>query len=131
MTDIVKIGAIAVCSTLLILILRQKNPLYATLTALAAACLMIFFSLDSFGSIFESFTSLFERGGIDSEYYKSVVKVIAVAYFTEITAALCRDAGENGIATKLELGGRVSVLILTMPAVTNLLEVIIEALALI
>lgn len=131
MTDIVKIGAIAVCSTLLILILRQKNPLYATLTALAATCIMIFFTLDSFSSIFESFTSLFERGGIDSRYYKSVIKVIAVAYFTEITSALCRDAGENGIATKLELGGRVSVLILTMPAVTNLLEVIIEALALI
>lgn len=131
MTDIVKIGAIAICATLLVSLLRPKNPIFAALTALAAAVIMTFFTLDSFGSIFKSFTTLFESGGIDSEYYKSVIKVIAVAYFTEITSALCRDAGENGIAAKLELGGRVSVLILTMPAVTNLLQVIIEALALI
>ncbi len=131
MTDIIKIGAVAICSALLAALLRPKNPLFAALVALAASVIMTFFTLDGFESIFDDFTTLLESGSVDSRYYKSVIKVIAVAYFTEIISALCRDAGENGIAAKLELGGRVSVLILTMPAVTNLLEVIIEALALI
>lgn len=131
MTDIAKIGAIAIIATLLVSVLRTKNPTFASLTALAAVILLTFCTLDGFGEIFESFTSLFESGGLDPRYYKSVIKVIAVAYFTEITSSLCRDAGENGIAAKLELGGRVTVLILTIPAVTNLLDVIIEALTLI
>lgn len=131
MTDIVKIGAIAVCSALLISLLRPNSPVFAGLTALAAAVLMTFFALDSLSNIFDSFSALFETGGINYDYCKSILKVIAVAYFTEITSALCRDAGESGIASKLELCGKVSVLVMTLPTVTELLRVITEALALI
>ncbi len=129
--DIAKIAAIAITATLLILLLRGKNPVFAALTALLATALMATYTISGFGEIFTSFNTLFETGGIEPFYYKSVIKVIGIAYFTEIISALCRDAGESAIAKKLELAGRVAVLMLTMPAVTQLMRVIIEALSLI
>lgn len=129
--DITKIAAIAVISTLLIILLKGKNPLFAALVALAATAVMAAYTADGLSEIFTSFQKLFEAGGIEPVYCKSIMKVIGIAYFTEITSALCRDAGESAIAQKLELAGRVAVIIFTMPVVSQLLDVIIEALNLI
>ncbi|MEE0944757.1 MAG: SpoIIIAC/SpoIIIAD family protein [Clostridia bacterium] len=129
--DITKIAAIAITSTLIIILLKGKKPIFAALVALAATAVMAIYTIDGLSEIFTSFERLFETGGIEPVYYKSVIKVIGIAYFTEITSALCRDAGETAIAQKLELAGRVAVLMFTMPAVTQLMTVIIEALNLI
>lgn len=129
--EITKIAAIAITSTLLIILLKGKSPVFAALTALAATAVMAVYTIDGLGEIFSGFEKLFETGGIEPVYYKSVIKVIAIAYFTEITSALCRDAGETAVAQKLELAGRVAVLMFTMPAVSMLIAVIIEALNLI
>lgn len=128
--DIAKIAAIALSGTLLAVILRQKSPALAALVALAATAVMAGMLLDSFRVIFDGFSALIESGGIDPEYYKSIIKVIGVAYFTEITAGLCRDAGESAIAAKLEIAGRLGVMALTVPIVARLMTVIINALSL-
>lgn len=128
--DIAKIAAIALSGTLLAVILRQKSPALAALVALAATAVMAGMLLDSFRVIFDGFSALIESGGIAPEYYKSIIKVIGVAYFTEITAGLCRDAGESAIAAKLEIAGRLGVMALTVPIVARLMTVIINALSL-
>ncbi|MBQ7793323.1 MAG: hypothetical protein IJ366_02275 [Clostridia bacterium] len=130
-TDIAKLAAIALAGTLLAVLLRRENPAFATVCAFATAAAMALYILPDLGGIFTGFISLFEDGGISPEYYKSVIKVIGVAYFTEIVSSLCRDAGENAIGTKLELAGKVIALSLTIPAVTQLMTVIKEALSLI
>lgn len=129
--DIAKIAAIAIVGTLLSVLLRGKNPVGAALVALATAGVMAMYTIGGIGAVFDGFGELIRTGGIEPDYYKSVIKVIGVAYFTEISAALCRDAGEGAIAVKLELAGRVAVLVLTLPIVARLMEVIIDALALI
>lgn len=129
--EIAKLASIAITATLLIVVLKDKNPVFALLTALAATVIMAGYTVLGLGEIFSDFERLFEVGGIDASYGKIIIKVIAVAYFTEITSALCRDAGETAIAQKLDLAGRVAVLILTVPAVSQLMTVIIEALNLI
>lgn len=129
--EIAKLASVAITATLLIVVLKDKNPVFALLTALAATVIMAGYTVSELGEIFADFERLFEVGGIDASYGKIIIKVIAVAYFTEITSALCRDAGETAIAQKLDLAGRVAVLILTVPAVSQLMTVIIEALNLI
>lgn len=129
--EITKLAAIAITATLLVIVLKNKNPVFAAVTALAATVIMAGYTISALGDIFKDFTDLFEVGGIDTAYGKSIIKVIGIAYFTEIVSALCRDAGETAIAQKLDLAGRVAVLMLTVPAVSQLMTVIIEALNLI
>lgn len=128
--DIAKIAAVALAGTLMAVLLRTKNPAGAAIVALAAAAVMAAYMLDGFKTVFEGFSALIEAGGIEPDCYKSIIKVIGVAYFTEITAGLCRDAGESAIAAKLEIAGRLGVLALTVPIVAQLMTVIINALAL-
>ncbi len=92
---------------------------------------MAVYMLPELKELFGSFTGIFEDSGISADYCKSVIKVIGIAYFTEIISALCRDAGESAIGAKLELAGKVMALAITVPAIKQLMSVIKEALALI
>ncbi len=92
---------------------------------------MAIYILPDLGRIFADFEGIFADSGISPVYYKSVIKVIAISYFTEIVSALCRDAGESALGAKLELSGKVMALSLSLPAIGQLMNVIKEALALI
>ncbi len=129
--EIARLAAVALVGTLLAVLLRAKNPAFATLCAFATAAVMALYLLPDLSAVFSGFMSIFEESGISSDYCKSVIKVIGIAYFTEIVSALCRDAGENAIGAKLELAGKLMALSLTIPAVSRLMTVIKEALSLI
>jgi stage III sporulation protein AD len=58
-------------------------------------------------------------------YVSVAVKVIGVAYMAELGASVCTDAGESAIAAKIELAGRVMLLVLAMPVLMDLLNIIL------
>ena len=53
-----------------------------------------------------------------------ILKGLAVAYITDFTAQLCRDAGEASIGSKVELAGKIIIFYLAMPILTAILELI-------
>ena len=62
--------------------------------------------------------------GINSRYGGIMFKALAVCYLTTLSADCARDAGENSIAAKLELGGRAAIAALALPVFTSLAELI-------
>ncbi|MFR8071682.1 MAG: SpoIIIAC/SpoIIIAD family protein, partial [Anaerovoracaceae bacterium] len=57
-------------------------------------------------------------------FFPVILKVLAVAYITDFTAQLCRDAGEASIGSKVELAGKIIIFYLAMPILTAILELI-------
>ncbi len=55
--------------------------------------------------------------------------MVGIAYITQFGAEILRDGGENAIALKVEMAGKVFILGLTIPIVTEFLEVCINALS--
>ena len=45
----------------------------------------------------------------------------------EISSELCRDAGENAIAVKIEMAGKIIIMLIAMPVIKGFLEVCIDA----
>ena len=68
------------------------------------------------------------RANVDSMHLSIVLKVIGIAYITEFGSQVCRDAGESAIASKIELGGKIIILSLTVPILAALIEVILQIL---
>jgi stage III sporulation protein AD len=68
------------------------------------------------------------RANVDFMYLSTILKVIGIAYIAEFGSQICKDAGENAIASKIELGGKLIILVLTIPILTALMEVIIDIL---
>lgn len=57
-------------------------------------------------------------------YVKLLLKVIGITYLAEFSSDLCKDAGANAMASQIEMFGKLSILVLSMPVITSLLETI-------
>lgn len=49
--------------------------------------------------------------GLNSDYIMLIFKVVGIAYIIQLAAQICTDAGESAIASKVELAGRVMILL--------------------
>ena len=54
------------------------------------------------------------------------LKVLGMSYTAELTAQTCSDLGENSLALKVQLLGKLSVFTLTAPLLLELLQLILE-----
>jgi stage III sporulation protein AD len=54
------------------------------------------------------------------------MKVMGIAYLTEFGSLICRDAGENAVGSKLELCGKIMVLVLALPIFSAALDMIFD-----
>ena len=57
-------------------------------------------------------------------FFPVIFKVLAVAYIADLTAQLCRDAGESAVGGKVELAGKVIIFYLALPILSAILELI-------
>lgn len=57
-----------------------------------------------------------------ADVFSPITKALIIALLCQLTAELCRDFGENGIASKVELGGKVSIICLSFPLIKKVLE---------
>ena len=69
-----------------------------------------------------------ERANISGVYITTLLKIIGMAYITEFAAESCRDASQNAIAAKIELAGKILIIITAMPVITSVMNVILDLL---
>ena len=86
-------------------LLKGKSPALALLISLAAVLVLLGLLLPHLQAAYQQFSGLLTGSGLDTALLLPVAKVMAITQITHITAELCRDAGERGLAAKLELCG--------------------------
>ena len=57
-----------------------------------------------------------------------LIRVLAVALVTHICANICRDCGEATLASYMELGGKVEIVLLSLPMVKEIISISVEML---
>lgn len=112
--------------TVLLLIIRKERPEMATPITIAASALILIGLMKNISQILSVFESLGSKAQIDSGYLKLVVKIVGIAYLAGFGAQICKDAGENSMAAKIELAGKIFILSLGVPIMAGLLEMIIR-----
>ena len=55
-----------------------------------------------------------------------MLKALGICFITQLGADVCRDAGESSLASKIELGGRMSILALCIPMITKVAGLITQ-----
>jgi len=51
-----------------------------------------------------------------------------MAYIAEFAAESCRDASQNAIAAKVELAGKIMIIITAVPVITSVMNIILDML---
>lgn len=120
--SVVRIAGFSVAAALVVLLLRRSRPELGAAAALAAGVLLLSTVIPMVGQLVGSITSMAEMGGVKSSYLSQLLKVAGISLLIDFAAQTCRDAGEDGLAAKTELAGRVMLLALALPAMQTLLS---------
>lgn len=127
--DIFRIIGIGIIGGVLSITVKQYRREYGIFVGLATVLAILFMTLGTLETAIEEISLITEKTGVDIRYFTAVIKVVGIAYITQFGAEILRDGGEGAIAMKVEMAGKIFILGLTVPIVTEFLEVCINALS--
>ncbi|MBR5632562.1 MAG: hypothetical protein IKW68_01155 [Clostridia bacterium] len=69
-----------------------------------------------------SFISDVSKGTATAEHISILLKAAGIAFVVDMASEICRTAGEGTVASYVETFGRFELIVLTLPVVSDLLE---------
>ncbi len=126
--DIIKIIGVGFVAVIIAIILKQYKPEYAIYVSILAGGLILLFSMDKLAGIIQLLNNLANSSMLNSQFLAILIKITGIAFLTEYAVSVCKDAGETAIASKVDLGGKVIIIAISVPIISALLETVVKIL---
>ena len=125
-----KIGGLVMVGLTALLILRQYKPEWASFLRLAVTVVAVGLIVTVAGGILSYLRELTEgMGTVPGETWEILLKALGIAFLTEISASICRDSGEGGLAGWVEMAGKLELLLLSFPLIRTVLDTAVSLLS--
>lgn len=115
-----KLCGLVILAAVLLLLLRETGGKLAPLGAATAGVVLLLFLVERYGRIYE-FLAALPGGELTSSVLSFSLRVLGLSLLAELTAGVCRDLGEAGLAARLEWCCRAEILVLSLPTLEKLL----------
>lgn len=126
--DIIKIIGVGIVALIIIMILKQYRPEFTIYVSLITGVLIILLIIGKLDGIIQILKTLANKSGLNNEFLNILLKVTGIAILTEYIVSICKDSGESAIANKVDLGGKVIIMSLSIPIISSLLETVTKIL---
>ena len=123
--ELFKIVGIGLITCIACLIVRQVKPDVASIIMIAGGVVILLMVVDYVAQIFDVFKVIIDKTGLNSNLFSIVLKIVGVGYLTEFAANICSDTGCNSLADKILLAGKILILVMSLPIVTNIVEIVV------
>lgn len=110
------VGVLAAAASL---ILKSGGVKLAPVVSVAGGILLLFFAFQSYRQPIEAMLRMADEAGIHSSL-ATVLKMLAVGCLTTVSADICREMGEGTLGARVEMCGRVEILLLCLPFLLEL-----------
>ena len=84
--------------------------------------------LGKISAIIELLSNLSSKTALNNQFLGLLIKITGIAFLTEFAVSICKDSGETAIASKMDMGGKVIIISMSIPIISGLLETIIKVL---
>lgn len=125
MIQIVGIGFIV---AILTLVLKEHKPLFAFLLITITGIYIFLFLLGKISAVIGVLEQLSSMTNINVVFLKTILKIIGIAYIAEFGAQIVRDSGLESIASKIELAGKVLIMVMAIPIISVIIETVVKLL---
>ncbi len=123
--DILQIVLLAILTAILYLIVKDLHPTIAYLLVVVSGIMIFLSIIDQIAYVFQLVDYVSDQANIDHIYVETILKVVGIAYIVEIGASMTRDAGLESLATKVELAGKIFIVLLAVPIIRSVIETIL------
>jgi len=141
MLDINMLFKIAAAGILIIIIEKVLKSSgkedISTLTNIAGVVIILLMIINLISKLFDSIKSpigevitflkdMSSKADIDSFYITLVLKIVGITYIATFATEICKEAGAQGIASRIELAAKILILVIAMPILMGVLDAILK-----
>lgn len=127
--DIFKIAVLGIAGMLLGILLKDQKKEYELFVTLGVSLCIFYFIMSKLELVLSVINRMQEYVRLDTGYIGILIKMIGITYVAEFSSNLCKDAGYQAVAGQIEMFGKLSILVISMPVLLVLLETIGEFLS--
>lgn len=124
-----QVGILGVAGVLLALQLKQEKAEVAIYLCIGISLLIFFGIMDQLEILVDTVREIGNFIELDASYMITLMKMLGITYLAEFASGICKDAGYQTIAGQIEMFGKITILVLSLPMLLALLRTIQEFLA--
>lgn len=126
--DIIKIIGVGLIAVIIITVLKQYKPEFTVYISICAGAIILGLVMTRISAVIQLLTELSNKVSDTNGFLKILIKITGIAFLTEFAVSICKDSGESAIASKVDLGGKVIIISMSVPIISELLETIVRVL---
>lgn len=115
MEMVIKVIAACLIGALLAVLLKKSNPEFSLLLALSACIAVLVIVVRGIENVHEFLDEIITRSGLTAEIFDPLWKTVGIALICRIGTDLCKDAGENAMASLVETTGALGAVLVAIP----------------
>ena len=122
--EIIKIIGVAFITTISSSLLKSTKPELSFAITITGVIVILTFIIDGMKNTISAFNQIAQITGIENGLIKILLKIVGVGYLTEFSAGILNDFGSQSIADKISLGGKITIVILSLPIIESLFDLV-------
>lgn len=117
-----------ICAVIIGLILTLKlksigSPLWVYLS-FALSFFVLGYILNRLSFVFDFLDNIMDEIGLESGYFEILIKIVGISYLCEFSSNICKESGFIAIASQIEIGGKLTMMVMSMPILMAIIEMI-------
>jgi stage III sporulation protein AD len=127
--EFAQVIGLAIIVTVIGAVIKQIKPEMALQLSILAGVAIFLLVMDKIRMVVDFLQKMADQANVSSYYLFIVLKIVGIAYLAEFSSQICKDAGENALATKVELAAKIFVVIMAIPIIVAIMESMMKLLA--
>lgn len=127
--EITKIIGVGLIGAILSVFVKQQRPELGICLAASTGAAVLLMLVPYISELADNIRELCADCGFDTEYTGALLKTMGIAYISQYSAELAKDAGEGATAKKIEFAGKIFILASVMPVISKLLKTVTDTIS--
>lgn len=118
----ISIGIVSIAVVLLAIQFKTIKPEYSIYISVAGCIFIFIYNLSKLSDIVSLVDKLAELTSVSREYVKILLKITGITFISEIASDISKDCGYIAVSNQVQIFGKVSVLVISLPVFTELIS---------
>lgn len=121
---IVGVMIFAVMAAITATLIKGNKNSFDVYIAVAACLIILGFIYTRLKGVIEKLTDLTDYINLDEGYLEILLKIVGISYLAQFSSDICKECGYSTIANQIQIFGKVTVMLISMPVIMALVQTV-------
>ena len=124
--NILAILGVTIISIIMSSMLKKYVPEYALVISILVGIILIFFIVNNIVPVIYKVKDIINISNLPQEYCLIIFKTLGICFLTQFVSDLCHDAGESAMSSRVELIGKLSIIMISLPLFEEIIRITLD-----